>query len=153
MLLSFGDIDKIPHKKCLNICDWYNISPTHSSTYTSYPSTPAPVLPLILGIPLAPLVPQLYPCHIPFVPFHTTCCTPWTWRTLLCIVFTQRCWWLPLTPFQILISIQSLHCNVGLLIIDVPRIPLYPVFKYCIPPPPHKSMNKLILNSQQQNTR
>ena len=85
--------------------------------------------------------------------FHTTCCTPWTWRTLLCIVFTQRCWWLPLTPFQILISIQSLHCNVGLLIIDVPRIPLYPVFKYCIPPPPTNQWNKLILNSQQQNTR
>ena len=143
MLLSFGDIDKIPHKKCVTGTIFFQ--PTAQPTAHTHPP---PIVSLILGIPLVSLVPQLYQCHtpqtchwlylcrIPFVPFSYHLFYPLD--LAYPPLYTHRCWWLPLTPFQILISIQSLHCNVGLLVINVPRIPPYPVFKFGMPSPPNQ---------------
>ena len=56
--------------------------------------------------------------------------------------------WLPITLFQMLNFHQSLSCEIGLLIIKVPKCPHHPFPKSYGNP---KSMNKLTLNEPAKN--
>ena len=117
--------------------------------YTLQPPYPVPLTPHILYLhPLdcVPWIPHilhpvpLTPCNLHLIPYTLHPCPA------LCTLHPFAYWKMigfPLTPFQILNSIQSWNCKLSLLIIKVPKAPFPHVFKSSALP---KLMTKLTLN-------
>ena len=132
-------------------------APVHPKTLV--PCTSCTLHPLHIAPPysLQHYILLLTPCtthilHLSHLPATHLAPGPFASNSLHLLPFTPNtthssvCWRMicrPHTQFKTLKSIQSLYCKLGLLIIKVPKAPLYHVKEFSASP---KSVNKLTLN-------